>query len=69
LEKALGIKSQKELNHQSEFMDLFGVWSEEDYKEFTESVKDFEIVDLRVFIDLGSILFLKVLILIPKWMF
>jgi len=50
-------------------MDLFGVWSEEDYKEFTESVKDFEIVDLRVFIDLGSILFLKVLILIPKWMF
>ncbi|MCJ7578981.1 MAG: hypothetical protein MUP98_00425 [Candidatus Aminicenantes bacterium] len=45
LEKALGLKSTKELNRKDEFMDLFGVWSEKDYLEFTESTEDFNIVD------------------------
>ncbi len=45
LEKALGLKSTKEPSHKDEFMDLFGVWSEEDYLEFTESIKDFNIAD------------------------
>ncbi len=45
LEKALGLKSTKEPNHKDEFMDLFGVWSEEDYLEFTESIEGFNIAD------------------------
>ena len=45
LEKALGLKSTKEPNHKDEFTDLFGVWSEEDYLEFSESTEDFNISD------------------------
>lgn len=45
LTKALGLKSPTEPNHKDVFMDLFGVWSEEDYKEFTESIAEFKIVD------------------------
>ena len=45
LEKALGLKSTKEPNHKDEFMDLFGVWSKEDYLEFFESTEDFNRVD------------------------
>ena len=45
LKKALGIKSTPGLGHKDEFMDLFGAWSEEDYREFLESTEDFNIVD------------------------
>lgn len=45
LEKALGLKSTKEPNHKDEFMDLFGIWSEEDYLEFFKSTEDFNIAD------------------------
>ena len=44
LEKALGLKSTKEPNRKDEFMDLFGVWSVEDYLEFFESTEDFNLV-------------------------
>ncbi|MGD2246059.1 MAG: hypothetical protein PVI11_05885 [Candidatus Aminicenantes bacterium] len=47
LTKALGLKPPTEPNYREEFQDLFGVWSEEEYKEFTESMEDFEIVDHR----------------------
>jgi len=45
LKKALGLKSPAEPNHKDEFMDLFGVWSEEDFKEFTVSIEGFETID------------------------
>ena len=45
LMKALGIKSPKEQDHRSEYMDLFGVWSDKDYREFLESTEDFNAVD------------------------
>jgi len=45
LEKALGLKSSKEPNHKDEFMDLFGIWSKEDFLEFFESTEDFNIAD------------------------
>ena len=45
LKKALGIKSPTEPDYRSEFMDLFGVWSEEDYREFIESTEDFNVVN------------------------
>ena len=45
LEKALGLKSTKKPNHKDEFMDLFGVWSEEDYLEFFKSIEDFNTAD------------------------
>lgn len=45
LKKALGLKSPSEPDHKDEFEDLFGVWSKENFEEFTESSKDFNIVD------------------------
>lgn len=45
LKKSLGIKSPHEADHKEEFMDLFGVWSEEDYREFLEATEDFNAVD------------------------
>ena len=45
LKKALGFKSQTGQDYRDEFMDLFGVWKEEDYKEFIESIKDFKAID------------------------
>ena len=45
LKKALGIKSPTEPDFKSDFMDLFGVWSEDDYREFIESTEDFNSVD------------------------
>ena len=45
LEKALGLKSTNEPNHTDEYMDLFGIWSKEDYLEFIDSTEDFNIAD------------------------
>ena len=45
LKKALGLKSPKEPDSRGEFMDLFAVWSEEDFGEFIESTKDLDIVN------------------------
>ena len=45
LQQALGLKPEAERDNKEEFADLFGVWNENDFKEFEESVKDFEEVD------------------------
>lgn len=43
LRKALGIGVQRK-NHKDEFLDLFGVWTEQDERIFTESIGDLETV-------------------------
>jgi len=43
LAKALGV-DKKSRDHREEFLDLFGVWTEADEKEFLEAARDFEIV-------------------------
>jgi hypothetical protein len=43
LSKALGLGKGKN-DHRDEFLDLFGVWTEDDEKQFLESVKDLEAV-------------------------
>ncbi len=44
LAKALGIGQDKQ-DHRDEFLDLFGVWTEDDEKRFLEAVKELEIVE------------------------
>lgn len=41
--KALGIAKDTK-DHRDEFLDLFGVWTEADEKQFSEAVKDLEAV-------------------------
>jgi len=41
LAKALGIDKDKHDN-QEEFLDLFGIWTEDDEKRFFEAIKDLE---------------------------
>jgi hypothetical protein len=43
LAKALGLGKDKH-DHRDEFLDLFGVWTEADEKQFLEAVKDLQIV-------------------------
>lgn len=43
LARALGLDKDKE-DHREEFVDLFGVWSEDDEKQFSETIKDLEAV-------------------------
>jgi len=43
LAKALGV-DKKSRDHREEFLDLFGVWTEADEKEFLEAARDLEIV-------------------------
>jgi len=43
LAKALGLGKDKN-DHRDEFLDLFGVWTEDDEEQFLESVKDLEAV-------------------------
>jgi hypothetical protein len=43
LAKALGLGQDKQ-DHRDEFLDLFGVWTEEDEKKFQAAVQDFEVV-------------------------
>lgn len=45
LAESLGLKSKKEVDSKKEFMDLFGVWTEEDLEEFSRAVQDFEEID------------------------
>ncbi|HCS48767.1 MAG TPA: hypothetical protein DIW61_11150 [Candidatus Aminicenantes bacterium] len=44
LAKALGLGKDKN-DHRDEFSDLFGLWTEEDEKQFLEAVKDLESVE------------------------
>ena len=43
LTKALGLGKEK-LDHRDEFIDLFGVWTDDDEKKFLEAIKDLETV-------------------------
>jgi hypothetical protein len=43
LARALGLDKDKE-DHRDEFVDLFCVWSEDDEKQFSETIKDLEAV-------------------------
>ena len=43
LAKALGV-DKKSRDHREEFLDLFGVWTEADEKEFVAAARDFETV-------------------------
>jgi hypothetical protein len=44
LAKALGIGKDKP-DHRDEFLDLFGVWTEDDERQFLEAAKDLETVE------------------------
>jgi len=44
LRKALGLGASKKDNR-DEYLDLFGLWTEEDEKSFSESIKDLETVN------------------------
>lgn len=44
LEKALGLGVNKK-NNRGEFVDLCGVWTDDDEKRFNESIKDLEIAN------------------------
>jgi hypothetical protein len=44
LAKALGLGKEKP-DHREEFLDLFGLWTEDDEKEFRDALRDFEAVD------------------------
>lgn len=39
---------QDTLNRKKDFLDLFGVWSDEELKEFNREVGDFEKIDRRL---------------------
>ncbi len=43
LAKALGINKDKK-DHRDEFVDLFGIWTDNDEKQFLEAAKDLEVV-------------------------
>jgi len=43
LGKALGMDKATN-DHRDEFLDLFGVWTESDEKQFREAIKDLEVV-------------------------
>jgi len=45
LNKALGITPDPEKDKKHEFMDLFGVWSEEEYQEFEKGIEEFQKID------------------------
>ncbi|MFQ6070829.1 MAG: hypothetical protein ACE5LC_09955 [Candidatus Aminicenantales bacterium] len=44
LRKALGIGVHRK-NHRDEFLDLFGVWTKQDERIFTEAIKDLEAIN------------------------
>jgi len=44
LAKALGLDKEG-TDHRDEFLDLFGIWTEDDERDFLAAVKDLEIVE------------------------
>ena len=44
LEKSLAINHKKK-SHKEEFMEFFGIWSDDDLKEFNCAVNDFDCID------------------------
>lgn len=45
LAESLGLTSAEPTNHRNDFLDLFGVWSAEDKREFDNNIKDFSRID------------------------
>ena len=45
LAKSLELNRKKKKDNREEFMELFGVWSENDLKEFNSAVSEFNQVD------------------------
>jgi len=45
LEKSLGLKPKDEDNPKKEFIDIFGVWSEEEACEFDRTTEEFAKID------------------------
>jgi hypothetical protein len=43
LAKALGLDKDK-VDHRDELLDLFGVWTEEDERQFLEAVRELEVI-------------------------
>ena len=45
LEKSLGLRTGKKVDHRKDFEDLSGIWTKKDALEFQSTVKDFEQID------------------------
>ena len=46
LNKALGIaKNKKRRDHRDDFKEFFGIWTREEFEEFEENTKIFEVID------------------------
>ena len=41
LEESLGVKKNSDSDNADEFMDLFGIWSAQEQKEFEKNLNDF----------------------------
>ncbi len=45
LEKSLGLRTGKKVDHSKDFEDLSGIWTKKDALEFQANVEDFEKID------------------------
>lgn len=45
LEQALGLQQSPNSDHRDEFVDLFGIWTKEDVKQFNLNSREFEKID------------------------
>jgi hypothetical protein len=45
LEQSLGILPSDHTDHRDDFLDLFGIWSTEEKKQFDHNISDFEKID------------------------
>ncbi|QTA86030.1 hypothetical protein [Desulfonema magnum] len=45
LRESLALGQTNEDDHREDFLDLFGVWSADDMREFDHSVRDFDKID------------------------
>ncbi len=45
LEESLGLKPKGKDNRKKDFLDIFGVWSDEEACEFDRTTKEFEKID------------------------
>jgi hypothetical protein len=45
LEKSLGVNQGRKKDHREDFMDLFGVWTENDLNEFNSATSELNQVD------------------------
>lgn len=45
LKESLGLNKKTQLDHKSDFLDLFGIWTEKDAEEFNRHTSSFRQVD------------------------